>query len=173
MKTVMIALMALFGGIAMVDANDSDDVTARNIAVVRSQTEKLNRGDIEGALGDFAEDTRNFGKPVDRKGVRLVLEDIWRTFPDWHFEIVDILAAGDSVVVRYKVTATHNGVGTLPINGGMLVGVAPTHKRFEVQHIHWYKLRDGKIVDHYATRDDLGMMKQLGLLPEIAHPDTK
>ena len=31
-------------------------------------------------------------------------------------------------------------------------------------HIHRYKLRDGKIVDHYATRDDIGMMVQLGLL---------
>jgi hypothetical protein len=42
-----------------------------------------------------------------------------------------------------------------------------------VQHIHWYKLLDGKIVDHYATRDDIGMMQQLGLLPAIERPDTK
>jgi predicted ester cyclase len=52
-------------------------------------------------------------------------------------------------------------------------GLPATHKRFETQQIHWYKLRDGKVVDHYATRDDLGMMKQLGLLPEITHPNTK
>jgi hypothetical protein len=31
--------------------------------------------------------------------------------------------------------------------------------------MHWYKLRDGKIVDHFASRDDLGMTQQLGLLP--------
>lgn len=78
---------------------DNQAVTARNIAVVRGQTEKLNRGDTDAAVAAFAEDTRNFGRPVDRKGVRLVLEDIWRTFPDWHFEILDIIAAGDSVVV--------------------------------------------------------------------------
>jgi len=98
---------------------------------------------------------------------------IWRTFPDCHFEILDIIGAGDSVVVRYKVTATHNGVGTLPVMGSMLVGVPATHKRFEVEHIHWYKLRDGKIVDHYAVRNDLLMMKQLGLLPTSARRDTK
>jgi predicted ester cyclase len=46
----------------------------------------------------------------------------------------------------------------------MLVGVQPTQKHFEVQHIHWYKLRDGKIVAHTANRDDIGMMRQLGLL---------
>jgi predicted ester cyclase len=172
MRTAIIVLVALLGAASMAGA-DNQEITTRNIAVVRDQTEKLNRGDIEAAVEDFAEDTRNFGKPVDRKGVRLVLEDIWRTFPDWHFEILDIIGTGDSVVVRYNVTATHNGVGTIPVNGGMLVGVPPTHKRFEVQQIHWYKLRDGKIVDHYATRDDLGMMKQLGLLPAIARPDTR
>jgi hypothetical protein len=31
--------------------------------------------------------------------------------------------------------------------------------------MHWYKLRDGKIVEHYASRDDVGEMQQLGMLP--------
>jgi predicted ester cyclase len=49
------------------------------------------------------------------------------------------------------------------VNGGRLVGVEPTGKHFEVQHIHWHKVRNGRFVDHYAVRDDLGMMSQLGL----------
>jgi steroid delta-isomerase-like uncharacterized protein len=172
MKATLILLASLLGAISIARA-DNRDTAARNIAVVRAQTDSLNRGDVDAAVADFAEDASNFGKPRGRNGMRLVFEDIWRTFPDWHFEILDIIAAGDSVVVRYKMTATHNGVGTLPVNGGMLVGVPATHKRFEVEHIHWYKLRDGKIVDHYAVRDDLGMMKQLGLLPTSTGPDTK
>jgi predicted ester cyclase len=80
-------------------------------------------------------------------------------------EIVDILAEGQSVVVRCKVSGTHRGVGEKRINGGFLMGVEPTGKPFVVQHMHWYKLRDGKIIDHYASRDDLGMTQQLGLLP--------
>jgi steroid delta-isomerase-like uncharacterized protein len=172
MKTTIIVLVSLLGAISIARAGDQD-VTVHNVAVVRAQTDSLNRGDIDSAIGYFAEDVSNFGKSRGHSGMRSVLEDIWRTFPDWHFEILDIIAAGDSVVVRYKITATHNGVGTLPVNGGMLVGVPATHKRFEVEHIHWYKLRDGKIVDHYAVRDDLGMMKQLGLLPTSTRPDTK
>lgn len=172
MRATLILLASLLGAIAMARA-DNRDIAARNIVVVRAQTDSLNRGDIDAAVADFAEDASNFGKPRGHPGMLLVLEDIWRTFPDWHFEILDIIAAGDSVVVRYKITATHNGVGTLPVNGGMLVGVPATHKRFEVEHIHWYKLRDGKIVDHYAVRDDLGMMRQLGLLPTSTRPDTK
>jgi hypothetical protein len=41
----------------------------------------------------------------------------------------------------------------------------PTQEHFDVQHIHWYKVRDGHIVEHTANRDDIGMMRQLGLLP--------
>ena len=137
----------------------------RNENVVRDFVESINRGDVRSALLDFAEDAKNFGRPVGREGFRQVLEDILTTFPDWHTEIEEMVAKGDSVIVRLKVSGTHRGIGKLPVNGGMLVGVAPTQKHFEVLHIHWFKLRDGKIVDHYAARDDIDMMRQLGLLP--------
>ena len=96
-----------------------------------------------------------------------MLEDIFTTFPDWHVEIVEMVTEGDSVVMRCKVSGTHRGTGKIPVNGGMLVNVAPTGKHFETDHIQWLKFRDGKIVDHYATRDDIGMMRQLGLLPPV------
>lgn len=38
---------------------------------------------------------------------------------------------------------------------------------FEVQHIHMYRVIDGKIAEHFANRDDGGMMRQLGLLPPL------
>ena len=76
-----------------------------------------------------------------------------------------MVSEGDSVVVRCRVSGTHQGIGTKRVNGGFLAGVQPTEKRFQVQHMHWYILRDGKITDHFAARDDLGMTQQLGLLP--------
>lgn len=91
------------------------------------------------------------------------LEDIFRTFPDWTMEILDLVADGESVVVRCRVSGTHRGVATRAVNGGFLVGVPPTGKRFEVQHMHWYRVRESKIVDHFANWDDLGMTQQLGL----------
>jgi predicted ester cyclase len=93
------------------------------------------------------------------------LKDIFRTFPDWKLEIVEMVAEGDSVVVCCRVSGTHRGVAARAVNGGFLVGVQPTGKHFEVQHIHWYKVRDGMITDHSTSRDDLGMTQQLGLLP--------
>jgi len=118
----------------------------------------------------FAEQVTFQGRTVSSESLIANLDDIRTTFPDWSSEIMEIVADGDVVVVRTRVSGTHKGVGKRPINGGMLVGVPPTGKRFEVQHIRWYKIRDGKIVEHYAVRDDIGMMRQLGLLPPLPAP---
>jgi steroid delta-isomerase-like uncharacterized protein len=161
---------ALLAATPLITTAQTTNDTKANQDVVRHFFESLNRGDMQAALSDLAEDTKNFGRPVGREGFRLVLEDIYGTFPDERYEIQEMIAQGDSVVVRCKVSGTHRGTGKRPVNGGMLVGVPPTGKHYEVQHIHWLKLRDGKIVDHYATRDDISMMRQLGLIPPVASP---
>ena len=149
------------------------DQVKRNQEVIRQHHERLNRGDLKAAILDYAEDTKNQGRPVGRDGLRLVLDDIYTTFPDWRMEIVEMVAEGESVVVRCTVSGTHRGVGKRSVNGGMLVGSNRRKKRFEVQHIHWYQLHNGKIVEHRANRDDVGMMRQLGLLPPAKPPDTR
>jgi predicted ester cyclase len=121
------------------------DVTARNEAVIRDNLDKINRGDVQGAAADWADEAQSFGQSVARADVQGVLEDILATFPDYHMDIVDMVAAGDAVVVRCNVTGTHREIG----------------RRNELTHINWYTLRDGKIVQRWATRDDVGMMQQL------------
>jgi predicted ester cyclase len=129
--------------------SESVDVIARNEAVVRANLDKINSGDTRGAAADWAEHAENFGRPVDRGDVEGVLENIFATFPDYHMDIVEMVAAGDAVVVRCNVTGTHREGGA----------------RNEIVHINWYTLRDGKIVQRWATRDDFGMMRQLALNP--------
>jgi steroid delta-isomerase-like uncharacterized protein len=148
----------------------ANPIVERNKAVVRDFHNRFEKGDIQGAVDLFADDAENHGRKANKQIFRLILEDIARTFPDAKNEIVDIAAEGDGVVVRTKVSGTHKGTGRLPVNGGLLVGVPPTGKHYEIQHIHWFKLRDGKIVAHWANRDDLGMMQQLGLLPTPERP---
>ena len=36
-----------------------------------------------------------------------------------------------------------------------------------MQHIHIFRIADGKLVEHWANRDDMGTMTQLGLTPEL------
>jgi predicted ester cyclase len=40
----------------------------------------------------------------------------------------------------------------------------PSGGRVSVELAHMFRLRDGKIAEHWAVRDDLGMMQQLGVL---------
>lgn len=167
MKT-MIAALIVTASVPLLALSQTVDLQARNQGVIRQNLERINSGDARAAAADFADDTRNFGRPVGREGIQRTLEDIFATFPDWRMEILEMVADKDIVIVRCKVSGTHRGVGKRPVNGGMLVGVPATGKRFEVSHIHWYTLHYGKIVEHYANRDDLGMMQQLGLLPPIA-----
>jgi len=139
--------------------------TQANRKLVQAHWDAVNRGDMVAAAEFFAEHTRNHGRPVGRVRVLAILKDIQTTFPDVHFAPIEYVAEGEWVVVRGIFSGTHRGIGRLPVNGGMLVGVQPTGRHFEVQHIHMLQVSGGKIVDHYANRDDLKMMQQLGLLP--------
>ncbi len=105
----------------------------RNRAVITQHHEHMNSGDITVTVQDYAEDARNHGRTVGREGVRRVFTDLFRTFPDMQGTIVDMVADGDDVGVRCTVSGTHRGTAQLPVMGGMLVGVAPTGKGFEVQ----------------------------------------
>jgi predicted ester cyclase len=142
------------------------EIASSNEAAIRRQIDMLNHGDWRGALQIYSDDTKNFGRPLGRAIMARLFEDIYTTFPDFHMAILDIIAQGDWVVVRGRSSGTHKGMGKIPLNGGLLVGVAPTNRHFEVDVIHWYKMIDGKIIDHYDTRDDLSMMQQLGLSPQ-------
>jgi predicted ester cyclase len=142
----------------------------RNEEIIRGAFASLNGRKLNAYLEYWGENAKNFNVVMGREGIRRGVEDILATFPDWHMEIAELIARGDSVVVRFTVSGTHRGIAKLPMNGGMLVGVEPTGKHFSVEHIHWFKLRDGKVVNHTATRNDIGMMRQLGLLPPMGLP---
>lgn len=144
---------------------DGSALAATNVARLKAYYVAFNGGDIVKAVTYYAPDTRNHGRVVGRPGLTRVLTELHSLFPDYRHDLVEITATGDTVVTRNKVSGTHKGVGTLPVEGGMLVGVPATGKAFVVQHIHWWRFKDGLIVEHYACRDDLEMMQQLGLLP--------
>ena len=158
--------------------------TERNRAVVTRFYDLVNQGDWQQAAELFAPDVRHhLGTWRDQGSAEVIvagrevlksnLEDLARTFPDRKAEIIGMVADADTVVVRSRASGTHRGVGTKRVMGGFLVGLPPTGKHFQVQHMHWYVLHDGLIVDHYASRDDLGMLQQLGVLPTPPREEDK
>ena len=91
-----------------------------------------------------------------RAGAKYSLNWLFSVFPDHHFDIEDAVAEGDKVAVRGTMTGTHEGE---------LLGIAPTGERVAAQQVHWFRVADGKVAEHWAVRDDLGMMQQLGVMP--------
>lgn len=91
-----------------------------------------------------------------RDGVRQELQRFATAFPDWFATIEDLIAEGDKVVMRGVASGTHRGV---------FMGIPPTGRRVTVPGIHIMRIVDGKIVEHWAQADFLGMMQQLGVIP--------
>jgi predicted ester cyclase len=82
---------------------------------------------------------------------------IMRTgFPDFRFEIEDLIAEGNKVAARVSVSGTHRGE---------LMGIAPTGKRVTACGIEIFRFRDSKMAEHWATFDALGMLQQIGVVP--------
>jgi len=141
------------------------NITETNRSIAEQFNEAFNRGDLDAAASCFSEDCRNHGRKVGRDGVRTVLGEIKTNFPDVRLTTLTSVAEGEWVVVRCTYSGTHRGTSRFPVDGGMLVGVQPTGRTFEVQHIHMYRVLYSKIAEHFANRDDVGMMWQFGLFP--------
>jgi predicted ester cyclase len=141
---------------------------------VRQYRELGVQGQYEKQASLWAPQAFNNGRNgVRPEMIRITLEDIYRTFPDYKSEWIETTVLGDTVVTLSRVTGTHTGVAQTEFNGGLLKDAKPTNKRFEVLQTHWWKVRDGKIVWHQGVRDDLTMMRQLGLLPDELPKEMK
>jgi steroid delta-isomerase-like uncharacterized protein len=164
----MIVAMANAVSAQEVARNDTMAAAEQNRRVIERWVDSFNRGDIDVVVAMFAENGRNFGRAVGRDGVRAVLVDIYTRFPDVKLEVHEWIAEGERVGFRATYSGTHRGVGRLPVDGGMLIGVPPTNRSFAVLHLHLFHVENGLITEHWGGRDDIGMMRQLGLLPPPA-----
>ena len=137
---------------------------------VRHHFEVLwNEGQLERIDDFFDKDFMNFGERYqDARPVLKQIVSIWRAaFPDLHFTVDSIVAEGDVVMCEVSFQGTHLGEFQLipPLEGPNLL---PNGKAFRVKHFHRFRLREGKIVEHFAVRDDLAMFRQLGHLGTFA-----
>ncbi len=68
----------------------------------------------------------------------------------------DLVAEGDKVVLVDRFGGTHRGE---------FLGRPGTDDRIEWMAIHIYTIRDGKVLEDAIMRDELAIMRQLGLVP--------
>jgi steroid delta-isomerase-like uncharacterized protein len=88
-----------------------------------------------------------------RDGLKKVISGTRASFPDLHYAVEDLIAAGDKVVVRFKFHGTQQGEYR---------GIAATGKAVTYSGIGIWRLADGKLAEHWSNIDLYGLMQQLG-----------
>ena len=87
-------------------------------------------------------------------------------YADLSFEIHDAVADGELVVVHSTMSGRQTGpFVSYDVHGEVAQAFPPTGRTFAITQTHWFRMRDGLVVEHWANRDDLGMATQLGWVP--------
>jgi predicted ester cyclase len=142
----------------------STTTTANVDLCVRAHIELFGAGRLELAdeliTPDCVDHGGDAGPPVHGRdprtgpeAIKWVVRWLRGAFPDLAYDIDDAFGDGDRVAVRCTVRGTQTGE---------FLGRAPTGRSVCVQQIHIFRIEDGRIAEHWACRDDVGMLRQLG-----------
>ena len=131
--------------------------------VRRVLAEGVNTGDLsvfqEMLAPEYARHSQATLEMPEIRGIDQMLEFLqWNftAFPDWHEEIVLMLAEGDMVALITRGTGTHIGpMGDTP----------PTGKTLEIMNYIVHRIEGGKIAETWIGWDNLTALMQLGLFP--------
>ena len=140
-------------------------MSEKNKTIVRRLFEELwNKGNLSVADELFTPNydhhdpsTPDVGRGPESEKKRATL---YRTaFPDLRLTIEDIIAEGETVMARWSCRGTHKGD---------LSGIAPTGKQFTISGVSIARIAGGKMAEGWINWDALGLMQQLGVVPELA-----
>lgn len=129
--------------------------------VVVEFAQRLADGDMTVYDDLVAEDFVNHAAgPQGRDGFRATFEHLRRDLGDFSLEEHHVLADGDMVTVHNTLHGQHLA-STMPLLSGIPVTGAPVAWTF----IHLFRITNGKICEHWACRDDVGLLRQVGAWP--------
>jgi steroid delta-isomerase-like uncharacterized protein len=137
--------------------------TTENKDIARRYLAALNARDIDGALSLLADDYVNHAALPHANGkdsMKVIFQKMWSATPDHRMTALDLIAEEDRVVCRMTVEGTQTGAITM----GHL-NLPATSRSYKTEHVHIFRVQRGKITDHWAGRDDLGWLRQLGHPP--------
>jgi predicted ester cyclase len=130
--------------------------------MIRRYREIYNANDLE-ALSevpatDFIAHNLLPGVPTGIGGAKRAHQMTLSMFPDQHLRTEDLIAKGDRVVERWTLECTRMGtpffIGNIPASG----------KKIRILGISTYRIEDGKVVEHWAQFDSIGLLQQVGAM---------
>ena len=135
-----------------------------NKAIIRRWIDATNKQNLslydDLVASDFVDHTRQV---QGLENVKQFVTMVFKAFPDFHLTIEDIIAEGEKVWVRAKMTMTH----IIEYRG-----IAPTGKKITETSVSINRIVDGKIVEQWYVTDDMDFYKQLGII-EITEKGKK
>lgn len=134
----------------------------RNKATARRTFEEIFPACDVAALAEVVDpDAVSRGRRPDEpdgfEGVKQTMLWLATVFSDQRWDVHEVVGEGDLVVMRL----THHGRHT-----GDLMGIPPTGHEVAYQYVHFLRFRDGKAIEQWSVRDDMTLMRQLGVMPE-------
>jgi predicted ester cyclase len=134
----------------------------QNKAVVRHFLDEVNKKNFsvvdEVLLPSFVQHSVVAVSP-GRQGVADLYVALKSAFPDFHFDVDDMVAEGNRVAVRMTGRYTHKGE---------YMGVAPTGKAVVLLKMDFFAFVNGKCTEHWDSADRYGLLQQLGVVPKIS-----
>ena len=91
-------------------------------------------------------------------GLRAMLENYWSAFPDLRFKVVSTLVEGDRLVIVWVGEGTHQGT---------IMNIPPTGHKVEARGVSIIEVQNGLVVRGQYIWDLAGMLRHMGLLPEL------
>jgi steroid delta-isomerase-like uncharacterized protein len=109
---------------------------------------------------DFIDHNPVQGQPPTQASIKALVRGLHTAFPDLRFSVEDVMVDGDQVVGRWRMQGTNTGV---------FLGRPPTGKVVDITGIDILRVTRGKIAELWYNVDELGLLRQLGLVPVPSH----
>ena len=136
------------------------DLIRRYFETIDTEGKNANADMLDEFLAeDFIEHNPFPGLPPNRDGWKQAFIMFAKGAPGYHV-IDDLIAEDDKVVGHITAYGKHTGV---------LFGIPATNKDFSMAGIAIWRIKNGKITEHWNQTDQLGVMMQLGVLPPPPH----
>jgi predicted ester cyclase len=131
---------------------------ASNIEIARDYTRRVFNGHNPDLASEFVTpDVRWHGGTLGTvdgvENLVALLRGFIGALPDLNAQEQDIVAAGDTVALRFVVEATHQGD---------LLGIAPTGRKVRWDAVDVYRFKDGKITEEWAADDLTAILYGVG-----------
>ncbi|MBW8796815.1 MAG: ester cyclase [Streptomyces sp.] len=131
-----------------------------NIAAQTAFGEAVVTGDLDAldaivAAGSTDHDPAP-GQTPGPGGYKAMFGELRRAFPDLHLQVEHLIATDDELAFAYVISGTHLG----PLMGRPATGRKVSYRGMQISRFDG----DGKLVERWGSSDELGMLRQLGLV---------